>query len=300
MMTIGTTTVPYRRPAASPPGAAPAPMSALASVEIPAGTAGGHGPADPVGAADLPDAVGQAIRQTEAGDLAAVVAVLHVPLAHLDPTAPTVHVVDGAALYAHALAGTGHLGPALQWATWAHRASQTLHPHGDRRAVRPVQVHAALLAATGNTGLAVAVYRDLVGLLTTLDGPTVMRTLCARADLAVALHRHGACPTDSPRGAGRRVDTMRRPPRRAAPDRHPHGHPPGHDVPRLRRPRPGEAAVRPSRHDAATGPAGGPVANAAGRPANTAHSRLCTHTPGRSPIHWPHPEGRTAPDPRSK
>lgn len=238
-------------------------------------------------AAVLGNAVVAAQGHTAVGDLPAAVAVLHGPLSHLDPTvASTAHAVDAAALFAHALAGTGHPGPALQWATWAYRTSQALYHRGDPRALRPAQVHAAMLAATGNTGHAVAAYRDLVDMLTRLDGPTGPRTLHARADLAVALHRHGTCPAAHATlddawvlcrtRYGRTAATAVRMGARLAMMYRDCGDP-------------HQAAQRfaQARHDAAGTPLDRPVTAAADRPPDPAHHHVCTHTPGTTRIHWP-------------
>lgn len=238
--------------------------------------------------AALREAVACALRHAEAGDLPGVVAVLNGPLSRLDASSLTVDVMDAAAVFAHALAGTEQLGPALQWATWAYRAGQT-YPGAEPRAVRPVQVHAAVLAATGNTSQAVAVYRDLVDLLTALDGPTAMRTLCARADLAVALHRGGACPT-----AHATLDEVWTLCRTRHGPRHPTAIRMCTRLAMMYRdcgdPDQAGRLFTQARHDAAASPAGGPVADATGRPADPAHVRVCTHTPGTGLIHWPHTE----------
>ncbi len=141
----------------------------------------------------LGEAIAGAWRLVEEGDLPAVAATLNGPLSALDPGLPAPEIIDAAALFAYALAGTGHLGPALQWAIWTRQATRHRYALAEPRAVWPTQVTAQVLARTGNTTLATEVYHELVTVLVAVDGPESRRTLCARADLAAILHRAGEC-----------------------------------------------------------------------------------------------------------
>lgn len=149
----------------------------------------------PAGAAlaALDDAVTHAQRCASAGDLHGVLTTLDGPLRRLGTDTPTASAVDAAVLFAHALAGTGDDALAVRWATWAHQAAQASYAPEDPRRLRPTQVHAAVLAKTGDPTHAVVAYQDLVHLLTATDGPSGVRTLLAQADLAAALHRRGSC-----------------------------------------------------------------------------------------------------------
>ncbi len=246
-------------------------------------------PTDP--STTLSEAISSARRHIRAGDLPAAAVTLNGPLASLDPGRPTPElieeVIEAGSLFAYALAGCRELGFALQWATWAVQASQRTYRPGDPRTVLPTQVQAQLLAATGNTMTAIAAYQQLASTLTALDGPAGRRTLCARADLATALHRAGDCLTahttlaeawDALRAAygDRYLTAIRMCARLATMYRD------------CADPDQAEQHFALARYYAADSPAAtAMVTRTAARIADPTHRVVCTHTPSPARIHRP-------------
>jgi hypothetical protein len=132
---------------------------------------------------------------SSAGDLVGARAVLATALdpADVDPQRASPDLATAAALHARVLIALGDPHAARLWAAFAHAAEERLHGPQDERTISAAATHAAVLQRVGNYGRSAQLYHDLVGNLTTLDGPDAPRVLAAEADLATAEHAAGHC-----------------------------------------------------------------------------------------------------------
>lgn len=263
----------------------PSQIATVASAPVVAGTG------DRFDAASLAVALARAHQYALVEDWPAVAHVLNVALTRVDGSPPhpdEVELIDAAVLFAQALAASPKgIGLAVEWAAYAHRTSQDLYGLTDPRTVEPARTYARLLTATDAYTVAAAVRRDLVAALTATDGSGGLRTLCARADLATALHHTGACQTAyatlADAWTAQRVAFGE------------------HDLIAVRMcvrlatmyldcgdPDPARWLFTQARRLAAENAhTVAMLARVAGRPADPVHHAVCTHTPDHDRFYWP-------------
>jgi hypothetical protein len=120
-------------------------------------------------------------------------ALMEEALAAFNPEVAEPHggLIDAGTVYAEVSRGRTDLN--LRWATYAYRASLTLHGPDSERARRAGNALATGYDAHGRYADAIAVRRDLVAIYTELDGADAGTTLDARICLARSTHGAGHC-----------------------------------------------------------------------------------------------------------